>query len=136
MRMTLTDLQQMFSSHGWPQFLALEMTENNVSLTLHIRHETSWLEGHFPHQPVLAGVVQTHWAATLGKTFFSVGDAFNRIDNLKFQSVVLPGQTLDLTLQYLPDVGAIKFAYQFADMTFSEGKLVFQPVGISKINCI
>lgn len=87
-----------------------------------------WLEGHFPQQPVVAGVVQTHWAGELAQYLFPLGDNFIRIDNLKFQQVILPGQSLQLSLDYsvAADSSAVKFRYQQGDSIFSEGKLVFQ----------
>jgi hypothetical protein len=75
---------------------------------------------------VVAGVVQTHWASEIAKWVFASGDEFIRIDNLKFQQVVLPEQQLQLTLDYSTNTTtAIKFRYSQGETLFSEGKLVF-----------
>lgn len=133
--MILTRLQQLFSSSEWPEFLAVAATDNVITLTLRIAPEIRWLTGHFPDQPVLAGVVQTHWAARLGRYLFALEGQFQRIDNLKFQTVVLPEQVLDLRLEYDSATPSIRFAYRststaatdtpLPEVMYSEGKLVF-----------
>ncbi len=141
--MTLTDLQQQFSSVDWPEFLALTAADNVITLRIRVSPEVRWLTGHFPEQPVLAGVVQTHWAAELGQHLFGLQGAFQRIDNLKFQTVVLPEQVMDLRLEYDSTARSIRFSYRApagnespdtasAALMYSEGKLVFQaPVDLT-----
>lgn len=121
----IDDLCQQFSSSEWPQFLAVQTIPSGYTISLLIPPTICWFEGHFPQQPVLAGVVQTHWAALLGKFLFPLGDNFLRMDNLKFQHVILPGQYLNLTLEYFFETNVLKFRYQQNDINFSEGKLVF-----------
>lgn len=123
--MIIDDLRLEFSSAEWPHFLALDVVQNGYAIALDIHASIRWFDGHFPQQPVLAGIVQTHWAAELGKFLFPLGDKFVRIDNLKFQTVVLPGQQLTLLLEHLPNSGALKFRYVQNELNFSEGKCVF-----------
>jgi 3-hydroxymyristoyl/3-hydroxydecanoyl-(acyl carrier protein) dehydratase len=123
--MTKRALTEQFTGDQWPHFLSVDHQKNDVSLRLEVLPSVHWLQGHFPEQAVLAGVVQTHWAAELGKYFFPVGDDFQRLDNLKFQSVILPGQELDLALHFDETKHTIKFQYTDEDKTFSEGKLLF-----------
>lgn len=136
----LAQLRAHFSTAHWPHFDGINQRENHCVIDMSIGSDMLWLEGHFPQQPVVAGVVQTHWAAELAKYLFNVGDEFIRIDNLKFQQVILPGQKLQLTLDYgvgaksnaaaagntTSDSRAIKFRYSQGETIFSEGKLVFQ----------
>lgn len=126
--MKVAELTQRFSSHEWPKFVDIEAAANGWAISLFIDENIRWFTGHFPEQPVLAGVVQTHWAAELGKFLFPLGDNFIRIDNLKFQTVILPGQSVTLHLEYLPDSEncALKFRYVHGDIAFSEGKFVFR----------
>lgn len=125
--MIIDDLRQAFSSAEWPHFLQLDVLPNGYAIVLDVHAGIRWFDGHFPRQPVLAGIVQTHWAAELGKFLFPVGDKFVRIDNLKFQTVVLPSQPLTLLLEHLPNSGALKFRYVHNELNFSEGKCVFEP---------
>lgn len=123
--MTIEELSQCFPKAQWPLFEDLNNNENQVELLLNIHPEIHWFEGHFPNQPVLAGVVQTHWAGELAKHFFATGENFCRIDNLKFQSVILPNMYLTLTLEYLPEKNSVKFQYRNDERSYSEGKIVF-----------
>ncbi len=123
--MTLTQLQAAFAGREWPDFSQLQAADDGYHLHLRVQADNRWLEGHFPGQPVLAGVVQTHWAAELSRALFPLGEGFQRIDNLKFQSVILPNQSLVLRLIHQPESRAVKFSYASASETFSEGKLVF-----------
>lgn len=124
--MIIDDLRHAFSGTEWPHFLGLDVVQNGYALALDIHASIHWFDGHFPQQPVLAGIVQTHWAVELGKFLFPLGDKFVRIDNLKFQTVVLPGQQLTLLLEHLPNSGAFKFRYVQDELNFSEGKCVFE----------
>lgn len=129
--MILQELSQQFSSTEWPRFQDVQTTANGYVISLFIPADIRWFDGHFPKQPVLAGVVQTHWAAELGKYLFGLsGNDFSRIDNLKFQTVILPVQKVDLQLEYMRENRALKFRYVQADVSFSEGKFVFDRQGI------
>jgi len=71
-------------------------------------------------------VVQTHWAGKLGKYLFPLGENFQRLNNLKFQSVILPEQTLKLSLTFDQAKHSLKFKYFEGETNFSEGKFVFE----------
>ncbi len=124
--MNIKELHQHFCSPDWPEFLDAQLSGTTYTITLHVNPDIRWFEGHFPEQPILAGVVQTHWAAELGKFLFDITQDVIRIDNLKFQSVILPDQTLQLILDYLPDTNTLKFSYRSTELNFSEGKFLFQ----------
>lgn len=123
----LAQLRTQFASVHWPGVDDVNHSENHYVIDITIGSDMHWLEGHFPQQPVVAGVVQTHWAGEFSKHVFNLGDEFIRIDNLKFQQVILPGQSLQLTLDYsvATDSRAVKFRYLQGETIFSEGKLVF-----------
>ena len=120
-----TALQTLFPTEEWPTFVSIEELDNTITLDLLVTPSIRWFEGHFPEQPVLAGVVQTHWAGELGKHFFELGDAFKGLDNLKFHAVILPDQHLKLELRFDPEKKSLAFSYKDADTTYSEGKFRF-----------
>lgn len=123
----IQQLRSQFAGSEWPLIDNLQAAPQGWQLSLSIPADRRWLEGHFPQQPLVAGVVQTHWAACLAQALFPVGDAFMRVDNLKFQQVILPEQPVELVLEHLPaaEQQAVKFCYSHNDLIFSEGKLVF-----------
>ena len=63
-KIDLEKLQSDFDNKQWCHFNALENTHDQVSIDIHIQSDLSWFVGHFPQQPVLPGVVQTHWAVS------------------------------------------------------------------------
>jgi 3-hydroxymyristoyl/3-hydroxydecanoyl-(acyl carrier protein) dehydratase len=123
----LASLRNRLASSHWPRIDQINTSDQQFLLDLYIDSDMHWLEGHFPGQPVVAGVVQTHWAAELAKQLFNTGDEFVRIDNLKFQQVILSEQSLQLTLERseATESCAVKFRYSRDEIIFSEGKLVF-----------
>lgn len=122
-----------FVGDEWPDLLDAERSADYCVLYLAIGPQLKWLQGHFPNQPVLAGVVQTHWACSLAAKIFSVQSDMRRIDNLKFQNVILPPQNVRLELSHtarhekaVNDVVSFRYVDTHSPThIFSEGKLVF-----------
>lgn len=122
-------LEDIMTGDQWPVLLNVQERDNQIDLTLAVEADLRWLKGHFPSQPVLPGVVQTHWAAQLAQHIFAKAAAPHRIDNLKFQNVVLPPQQCTLQLIANPDTTSIHFRYTdpaTPGHIFSEGKLIFR----------
>lgn len=129
--LSVDTIQQVFNSDEWPRISAIASTDSGYILDLFIRSDIHWLQGHFPEQPLVAGVVQTHWATKLAQQFFVIQGDFQQIDNLKFQNVILPQQTIQLTLEFNAAKNTVKFCYfrkadqDQNDTVFSEGKISF-----------
>lgn len=124
---TATKLQSLCSSAQWPQVRSVVTSENSQQILLFIQPDNHWLEGHFPQQALVAGVVQTHWAGNFAETLFDLQN-FQQIDNLKFQEVMLPDQEVELCLEFNSANHSVKFRYQRpgqTDQVFSEGKIQF-----------
>lgn len=124
----LNTLTKMMTGDQWPQLLDLKQAEDMAELVLQIPADLRWLKGHFPSQPVVAGVVQTDWACRIALCLFNLEREPKRIDNLKFQNVIIPPQTVKLELLHATASQSIHFRYrnpELPDHTFSEGKLVF-----------
>ena len=132
MNSDLTLLKKTYSDLCWPRFDSLNIdsidTGSGASAKAVLQviptEELHWFAGHFPSQPVLPGVVQTHWAGKLVRHIFSPAGTFSRIENLKFHSVVLPNMPLTLTL-YQKHSETFTFTYHHNEQILSEGKLVF-----------
>jgi 3-hydroxymyristoyl/3-hydroxydecanoyl-(acyl carrier protein) dehydratase len=124
----LQSLHDLMTGDQWPQLRHAQQEDNRAELVLQVSEDLHWLQGHFPSQPVLAGVVQTDWACNIALQVFDIQQAPQRIDNLKFQNVILPPQIIKLELVRNTSTGAIHFRYSDPDVpghSFSEGKLVF-----------
>jgi 3-hydroxymyristoyl/3-hydroxydecanoyl-(acyl carrier protein) dehydratase len=122
-------LNQSLESHLWPRFDLVECQDNIVTINAFVPDNLDYFAGHFPDQAVLPGVVQVHWVGELAKRFFAVS-GFSELKSIKFSSMVLPNQDIELTLKYLQDKGTVRFSYHSkADQTealkFSSGMLSF-----------
>lgn len=122
-------IRQKFSDLSWPEFVDFNNDSDNDAdvaiLSLRIKPNIRWFEGHFPGQPVLPGVVQTHWAIELAKHVFSISQAFQKISNLKFHSMILPDTQLVLELTYKAENSQAAFKYYNDQQQYSEGKIIF-----------
>ena len=148
--MNLTDLQSEFSDSNWPKIVSITKVETAVGkesgskesrvkesglnqsqdqqtylIQLRIVPEIRWFTGHFPGQPVLPGVVQTHWAGSLSRFLFNLPDTFTQIHNLKFQTMILPNAEVALQLQFVPDKNSVRFSFFNVSNEFSSGRLEF-----------
>lgn len=94
-------------------------------LLLEIDPELIWFKGHFPEQPILAGVVQLNWAGLLTQELYGFQEPPASIARLKFQHVVLPPAVLELTLA-LMSPQSVHFRYTSGDRVHSQGRLNFR----------
>lgn len=67
-------------------------------LLLKVHPEIVFMKGHFPNRPILAGVVQVHWAVSIAMSILGFSDAPTEIKRLKFKNIVQPPVVLELLL--------------------------------------
>ncbi|MGI9323154.1 MAG: AMP-binding protein [Pseudomonadales bacterium] len=99
---------------------------NERQLELTIQPELFYFQGHFPMQPILPGIVQVHWATHYGREAFPCCKTFARMEAVKFQQVIRPGQRLTLNIKHNSKNNKLTFAYFHNDLRFSSGRLCFQ----------
>ncbi|MBT5231878.1 MAG: AMP-binding protein [Methylococcales bacterium] len=85
-----------------------------------------YFKGHFEGRPILPGVVQVHWVIGFARELFELKPAFTHLEAVKFYDFIKPDMVVDLTLQYLPDKGVLKFFYKNSKAKLSSGKVVWQ----------
>lgn len=120
----LEDLQSSFFGDEWCEFKALLKAEKSVDMDIYVQAELSWFAGHFPEQPVLPGVVQTHWACELAKHMFEL-KGLKKVNNVKFKTMVLPGTHLTLHMIFNDTKNSVAFTYKNDSETYSTGSLLF-----------
>lgn len=109
----------------FPELLS-EKTEGDVwQLTLKMPEDLFYFEGHFDRAKILPGVVQLKWAVHFGKPHFSIDGAFLRLEAIKFQQVVVPGNEVLLELSNTPDESKLYFKYMVNGVAASSGRIVF-----------
>lgn len=110
-----------------PAVLEQRVTPPTAELLLEIPHDLEYFAGHFPGAPVVAGVVQLKWAVEAAQRHLGASGALARMENLKFQSVLVPGAKATLKLEWAAAGHKLYFSYTHEGQRFSSGRLLFQP---------
>lgn len=109
--------------HEAPVLATLSHAANAAHRVLYVPQDLPWFEGHFPGEPILAGVVQLRWAIAAARELMGVARGPDSIRQLKFKSPIRPGCVLDLVLSRPDGAAAIAFAFRSASGEHSSGRL-------------
>jgi len=85
-----------------------------------------YLQGHFPEQAVLPGVVQIDWAIRLAKLHLGPVSTFIGIEGLKFHRIIQPHTPLKLMIEQSDDCGKLGFSYLSDLGMHSQGRILFE----------
>ena len=80
--------------------------------------------GHFPELPVVPGVLQIGWVVQAAERWLGPGPVLERIEGLKFKSLLRPDQCFRLALEWDEARRTLRFRLFDGDMIFSTGRLV------------
>lgn len=127
---TVDTLTELFISERQSRFPILLESEELVAgthcrLHLHIPDNLFYFNGHFPGNPVLPGVVQTHWAIHYARQHFTGLDTFTGLEAIKFQHIIHPGALVSLELQWQPERTRLHFSYSSARGRHASGRVLF-----------
>jgi len=135
----LTELVKVHAQILNNAFVSIDSLDDCAVLTLHIPIDLDYFNGHFESAPILAGVVQLHWAVEYARQYLNIGAAdVMEIQVLKFKEMILPGQDVVLTLTKKSAVKVL-FSYQSTmangDIkSHSSGRLIFADATLSENN--
>lgn len=65
-----------------------------------VPHELACLEGHFPDLPIVPGVALLGWAERCARERLGADGEVRRVERLKFNRLVRPGETVALDLDW------------------------------------
>jgi len=111
-----------------PQILETSVDKESGAYILHfiVPYDLLYLEGHFPGKSILPGVVQIQWVMHFCNDLFGISDKrFLRIEVLKFQKIILPGESIYLVISWDNQKNAATFRYTKNDHSLSSGRIVF-----------
>ena len=109
-----------------PDVLAQVESDGEWTLQLSIPPDLAYFSGHFPHTPVLPGVVQVEWAFKLGQQLLDLPPTFAGMEVLKFQQLVRPGDVVELHLRFDRERGKLYFAYRNDSAACSSGRVLLE----------
>ncbi len=78
-----------------PEPIETECDSRRLSFAFHLAENDPVFRGHFDGLPVLAGVVQVHWAMLLASRLGFSAEDFSSSPRIKFKQLVRP--PIDLT---------------------------------------
>lgn len=81
-----------------PETTARRVGPDSLELDFTLAQDCPWLEGHFPGQPILPGVVQVGWAAAYASQLAPCDEPPMQLQRIKFKRPILPGASLTLSL--------------------------------------
>ncbi|WP_430388793.1 hypothetical protein [Dyella sp. 20L07] len=106
-----------------PILLAEQTGDSSALLTLRLPLDLAHFEVHFPPLPVLPGVVQVAWALAQAADRLGTPRTCRRVEMLKFQRPLRPGDSVTLSLRYDPNLLRLQFGYAHGDTEYSSGRL-------------
>lgn len=104
--------------HREPMLLVDEATvidEKTAAGKYHVRGDEFFLQGHFPGNPVVPGVILCEMMAQCGAVVLAnrikgATPYFTGLDSVKFRQKVVPGDTLEIECQMVRERGNFFFA--------------------------
>lgn len=111
-----------------PRWLGVETpAAGECRIALEVPERLAFLDGHFPGQPVVPGVVLVQWACELAREQLGLSAPFAGLERVKFPLLLLPGErvTLSLSLTTHDDHQRLLFSFDGARGCHASGRARF-----------
>ena len=109
-----------------PQVLHVVRTGDRYRLQLHVSDALCYLEGHFPHMPIVAGVCQLKWVIDYIEAYSGQPLRIRAMEGIKFQRPLLPPQTFTIEFAYEAQEAAWQYRLFTEEQQFAAGRLLVQ----------
>jgi acyl-coenzyme A synthetase/AMP-(fatty) acid ligase len=127
----LSTIKSMFSDEPSPPPLPqitksiISESGENISLSFFVPNTLSLLEGHFPQQPIVAGVVQIYWADSYAREYYDISDTAYKLNQIKFNKLIKPAAHYQLNLSRAKAGKSIKFEIYDLEDICASGQLSY-----------
>ncbi len=108
-----------------PEVVSVAQTGGEVRIEASVPAGLTFLSGHFPDAPVVAGVVQLAWVEHYARQHLPLSGEFSGMEQLKFQRLLRPHDPFTLRLTLAGSGRQVTFRLDNAAHVFSSGKLLF-----------
>jgi len=109
-----------------PKIVSESVDSNRAEFDIQVPADLYYLQGHFPGEPVLPGVIQVHWAIQLANEHFDLKPSFAGFEALKFHNIIKPEMPLRLVLELNEKNGKLTFSYASESGNHSQGRVLFE----------
>ncbi len=109
----------------FPQIQFFQQEEQSVELSIRIQPELVYFDGHFPEQPILAGVAQLAWVEKYGQLFFGIEKPFLRMEVIKFKKIIQPKDIITVKMTWNTETGKLYFDFSSESAAHSSGRLIY-----------
>lgn len=118
-------LQALFDARR-PQARLLEQGPDSALFNIEVNASSPFFNGHFAGSPVLPGVAQIDWALLLAREHFHLPAHFLRLEVIKFQQIIVPGDQIQLSLKIVEKAGESLVTFKFFSPpgTHASGRIV------------
>jgi len=110
----------------WPTINSVTEEGETIALTCSIPPNLAYFDGHFDSDPILAGVVQVHWADKYAQHFFAITSGFKKLEQIKFTNIIRPNQKITLNLEFNELKRRVSFNYRSDKGVHSSGRICFE----------
>ena len=115
-----------------PAVLALTRNDDAAhfcwNAQLSVAADLPCLQGHYPGMPILAGVVQLHWAALLYRQYSADLRGVAGVTRLKFNRLIRAGDVVQLTLEGRRGANEFTFSYWCDGQRCTNGRIKLRDV--------
>ena len=106
-----------------PLVLAERTDDHGITLSIRVPLELQHFDGHFAGAPVVPGVLHIGWALELAAPRLRLTAPCAHIENLKFQHLLRPGDSAELTLRHDPALHTLHFRCSHGERAYASGRL-------------
>ncbi len=106
-----------------PETISEERAERGLTRQLRVPPDLAFLEGHFPGQPLVAGVVQLYWVMQAAEALLGRMPGLGALEGLRFRDALLPGDTFRLSLELSVARDVLRFRLEAGERVFAAGRL-------------
>lgn len=109
-----------------PYLLKKELTDNGCVLHLQVPENLIYLNGHFPHVPIVAGVCQLKWVIDHIEAYSGKKLHITAMEAVKFHRPLFPRQIFAIQFSYDRQATVWQYDVFAEDKQFASGRLIVQ----------